>query len=94
MRFVKLGKAALSILDGKDILQKLADQVEGRNWWAEACKIYLPKELFITELECLGYFNHFITFPFLNCVKTSSHAELLVILPQLYSDLSDKMWRQ
>ena len=79
-RFAALGKAALSILD----------EVEGTNQLAEACKIYLSSELFITELECLAYFNHFIIFPFLNCVRTSSQAELLVFLPQLYNDLSDK----
>ena len=79
-RFATLGKAALSILD----------EVEGTNQLVEDCKIYLSSELFITELECLAYFNHFITFPFLNCVKTSSQAELLVVLPQLYNDLSDK----
>ena len=55
---------------------------------------FFPSELFMNELECLAYFNHFITFPFLNCVKTSSQAELLVILSQLYNDLSDKMLRQ
>lgn len=55
---------------------------------------FFPSELFMNELECLAYFNHFITFPFLNCVKTSSQAELLVILSQFYSDLSDKMLRQ
>ena len=89
-RFAKLGKPALSILEAKDIFQKLVDKVEGANQLVEACRIYLSSELFITELECLAYFNHFIMFPSLNCVETSSQAELLVILLQLYNYLRDK----
>ena len=81
-RFTKLGKTALSILDAEGILQKLVDEVERKNQLlVEAWKIYLSSELFITELECLAYFSHLITFPFLNCVEISSQAKLLVILP-------------
>ena len=81
-RFTKLGKAALSILDAEGTLQKLVDEVERKNQLlVEAWKIYLSSELFITELECLAYFSHLITFPFLNCVEISSQAKLLVILP-------------
>ena len=67
----------------------LVDEVEGTNQLVGSCKIYLSSELFITELECLGLFNHNITFSFLNCVKTSTQAELLVIIPQLYKDLNN-----
>ena len=71
-RFAKLGKAALSILQAKDILQMLVNEVEGTNQLVESCRIYLSSELFITELECLSYFNHYVTFLFLNCVEVSS----------------------
>ena len=41
------------------------------------------------QLECLAYFNHYVTFPILNCIEVSSHIQLLEILPKLYSDLRD-----
>ena len=53
----------------------------------ESCKIYMSSELFLTELECLSFFNHFVTFPFLNCVESSSQQDLCKILPKLYNDL-------
>ena len=43
-----------------------------------------------TILECLSYFNHHVTFPFLNCVETSSQADLLMLLPKLHEDLLEK----
>ena len=86
-RFAKLGKAALSVLQAKDILIKLLDQTEGTNQLVESCKIYMSSELFLTELECLSFFNHFVTFPFLNCVERSSQQDLCKILPKLYNDL-------
>ena len=51
---------------------------------------YTSSELFITELECLAFFNHFVTFPFLNCVEVSDQVCLLNILPKLYSNLLQK----
>ena len=66
----------------------LVDEVEGTNQLVK-CKIYLSSKLFITELECLVFFNHNITFPFLNCFETSTQAELLVIMQQLYKDLNN-----
>ena len=50
----------------------------------------MSSEIFITELECLAYFNHFVTFPFLNCVKMSTQADLLFTLPRLHEDLKAK----
>ena len=38
-QFPKLGKAALCILQAKDILQMLVNEVEGTNQLAESCKI-------------------------------------------------------
>ena len=76
------------------ILQKYVDEVESTNQLVEACKIYLSSEPFIAELEYLAYFNHFIIFAFLNFVETSTQAKLLVILPQLYSNLSGRKLRQ
>ena len=67
----------------------LVNEVEGTNQLVESCRIYLSSELFITELECLAYFNHYVTFLLLNCIKVSSQIQLLEILPKLYSDLAD-----
>ena len=85
----QLGKAALCILQAKDILQMLVNETEGTNQLVESCRIYLSSKLFITELECLAYFNHYVTFPFLNCTEVSSQIQLIEILPKLYSDLTD-----
>ena len=85
----QLGKAALCVLQAKDILQMLVNETEGTNQVVESCRIYLSSKLFITELECLAYFNHYVTFPFLNCTEVSSQIQLLEILPKLYSDLTD-----
>ncbi|KAG1673895.1 [3-methyl-2-oxobutanoate dehydrogenase [lipoamide]] kinase, mitochondrial [Nymphon striatum] len=80
-------KAASSVLQAKDIIQMVIDEVERTNQLVESCRIYLSSELFITELECLAYFNHFVTFPFLNCVQISSQGQLLELLPKLHNDL-------
>ena len=89
-RFAKLGKAASSILQARDIMQMVVDEVEGTNQLVGACRIYLASELFITELECLSYFNNHVTVPFLSCVETSSQADLLMLLPKLHDDLLEK----
>ena len=68
----------------------LVDEVEGTNQLVESCKTYLPSELFIMGQECLAYFNHFVTFPFLNCVEISIQADLLLILTKLHEDLKAK----
>ena len=82
-RFAKLGKAAASILQARDILTMLLDEVDGTNQLVESCRIYNASGLFITELKCLSFFNHNVTFPFLNCVESSSQEDLLSILPNL-----------
>ena len=81
---------AISILEAKDVLQMLVDEVEGTNQLVESCKIYLSSELFITELQCLVYFNHFVIFPFLNCVEMSTQDDFLFTLPKLHEDLKAK----
>ena len=85
--FAKLGKAAASILNAKEILNMLLDEIQSTNQLTESCRIYMSSELFMTQLECLAFFNHYVTFPFLNCVEISSQEELLQILPKLYADL-------
>ena len=62
----------------------------GTNQLVESCKMCLSSELFITELECLAYFNHFATFPFLNCAEMSTHADLPFTLPKLHKDMKTK----
>ena len=89
-QFAKLGKAAASILQSTDILSMLLDESDSTNQLVEGCKIYHSSELFITELERLASFNHFVTFPFLNCVEVSEQECLLNILPKLYSNLLQK----
>ena len=68
----------------------LLDEVESTNQLVESCKIYLSSELYITELECLAFFNHHVTFPFLNCIEMSSQSNLVTILTKLYQDLPEK----
>ena len=68
----------------------LVGEVEGTNQLFESCKIYLSSELLITELERLGYFNHFVTFPFQNCGEMSTQADLLLTLRKLQEDLKAK----
>ena len=74
-RFIKLGKTALSMLDDKDVLLVLLDEIDATNQLAEACKLYISSEPFITELECLDFFNHFVTFPYLNSVERCTQTE-------------------
>ena len=64
------------------------NEVEGTNQLVESCRIYLLMKLFITELECLAYFNHYVTFLFLNWIEVGSQMQLLEVLPKLYSDLT------
>ena len=49
-RFAKLGKAAASIPQARDILTMLLDEVDGTNP-VESCGIYNASERFITELN-------------------------------------------
>ena len=67
----------------------LVNKVEGTHQLVKSCRIYLSSELLITELECLAYFNHYVTFPFLNCTEVSSKIQLLETLSKFYSDLTD-----
>ena len=89
-RFAKLGKAAVSIAQVYPVLKMLLDEKTSINQIVEAYKIYLSSELFFTELEALAFFNHNITFPFLNMVERSSQADLLKILSQLQKNLMQK----
>ena len=84
-RFSKLGKATLSILEAKLLL--LYDEEDTTNQLVEACKLYISNELFIIELQCLAYFNHFVTYPNLDSVERCSQTELRNLLPRLYHDL-------
>ena len=68
-RFAKLGKAAACIVQAHDILTMLLDEVKSTNQLIEACKIYISSDLFLTELECLAFFNHFVTSHFSTVLK-------------------------
>ena len=86
-RFAKLGKAAATLMEAKDLLAILLDKVETTNQLIEACRMYISSELFITKLECLAFFNYHVTFPFLHCIEMSNQVDLCRIVPQLYHDL-------
>ena len=85
-RFAKLGKAAPSLLEALPIIKKVLDETYNKNLLIEACKLYIECELFITELEFLAFFNHHVTFPFLNCIENCNQKDLLGILPTLCHD--------
>ena len=85
-RFTKLGYSAASILQTFPLLQSLLEETWKSNLLAQACKIYLDCELFLTELQLLAYFTKKITLPFLNCVDKCSQEQLLEILLLLYLD--------
>ena len=53
----------------------------------EACKLYIERKLIITEFEVLTFFNHEVTFQFLNCIENCHQKDLLAIPPTLYYDL-------
>ena len=86
-RFDKLGNAAAAILEAYSILRMLLDECNSTNQLVEACRLYMASELFYTELQCLAYFNHSVTFPFLNMVEKCSQSDLVGILPTLYNEL-------
>ena len=84
-----MGKAAAALMKAKDLLTILLDKVEATNQLIEAYRMDITIELFITELECLAFFNYHITFHFLHWIEMSSQIDLCRILPQLYHDLLD-----
>ena len=53
----------------------------------EACQLYIETKLIITEFEVLTFFNHEVTFQFLNCIENCNQKDLLAIPPTLYHDL-------
>ena len=85
----KLGKSAASLVKAYPILKLLVDEVVESNQLAEACKIYISIEIFLTELEVLAYFTHHVTFPFLHLVEKSTQVQLLSTFPKLYTDLKE-----
>ena len=87
--FAKLEKTAAALMEAKDFLTILLDEEEATNQLIEACRMDISSELFITELECVAFFNYHVTFPFLHCIEMSSQVDLCRILPQLYHDLLD-----
>ena len=88
-RFAELGKAAAALMEGKELLIILLDEVEATSQLTEACRVYISSELLITELECLAFFNYHVTFPILHCTEMSNQVGLCRILPQFYHDLLD-----
>ena len=58
------------------------------NMLIQACRLYLECDYIIASLKALANFTYKVTMPFLNCVEKTDQNELVVILPQLYADLS------
>ena len=84
-----MGKAAAALMEAKDLLTILLDELVATNQLIEACRMYILSEFFIAELECLAFCNYYVTFPFLHWIEMSSQVDLCRILPQLYHDLLD-----
>ena len=82
-------KSAASLVEAYPILKLLVGEVVESNQLVEACKIYIPIEIFLTELEVLAYFTHHVTFPFLHLVEKSTQVQLLSTFPKLYTDLKE-----
>ena len=40
-QFAKLGKATLSLLEAKDVIRMLVDEIEGTNQLVKSCRIYI-----------------------------------------------------
>ena len=78
-----------SLVEAYPILKLLVDEVVESNQLVEACKIYIPIEIFLTALEVLVYLTHHVTFPFLHLVKKSTQVQLLPTFPKLYTDLKE-----
>ena len=76
-------------MEAKYLLTILLDEVEAINQLIDMCRMYISSELFITELECLAFFNYHVTFPFLHCIEMGSQTDLCRILPKLYHNLLD-----
>ena len=88
-RFCKLGSCANSIIQALPILEQLLEETPADNLLAQACRIYLKCEVFISELRLLSHFNYHVVFPFLHAVEKSSTPDLKKILPKLHDDLRD-----
>ena len=75
--FAKLGKAGTSLLEAFLITKEVLDETYNNNLLIEASKLYIESQLFIMELEVLPFFNHHVTFSFLNCIENCNQKDLL-----------------
>jgi hypothetical protein len=88
-RWAQLGLTAASIIEAHPYLVMLVEESAAQNLLAESSRMYLSSEFFLTELQVLAYFTHTVTLPLLNAVATCTTSDLLTILPQLYTDLTN-----
>ena len=58
-------------------LCRLLDETDTCNQLTESCQLYLERELVVTEIEALAYFNHYVIFPFLHCVEQKYSTRIL-----------------
>ena len=73
----------MSILAALPLFQKLLFETEKDSLLAQACRLHVEWEFFLTELHVLAYFTHNITLPLLNFVEISDQSQLLYIFPKL-----------
>ena len=86
-RFCKLGSCANAIIQALPIFEQLLEETPADNLLAQACRIYLKCEVFISELRLLAYFNFHVAFPFLHAVEKLTTPDLKKLLPRLHQDL-------
>ena len=86
-RFTKVGSCAAAILQVLPIFEQLLQETPAENLLAQACRVYVHCDIFITELRMLAYFGQLLSFPLLNSVEKLNAEELLNLLPLLHKQL-------
>ena len=86
-RFCKLGSCAGALLQALPLLTQLLDQSPANNMLAQASRVFIKCDIFITELRMLAYFGQHVTMPFLNCIELVDAVELMRLQKQMHQDL-------
>ena len=86
-RFCKVGSCAAALLQAMPLLSKLLDNSTKNNLLAQASRIFIKCDIFITELRMMAYFGQHLTMPFLNCIERVDAHELMQLQKQMHQDL-------
>ncbi len=54
---------------------------------AQASRVFIKCDIFITELRMIAYFGQHVTMPFLNCIELVDAVELMRLQKQMHQDL-------